>query len=75
MKPEECPETAPCIACGKALKDWTVGNNQPYDALEFATRGHFPSSIFDGQPGELIVNVCGDCLLAGAKAGRVLHRD
>lgn len=75
MAREYSPETIPCICCGKPLKDWSHDNNQPYDSLEFATRGHFPSSLFDGQPGEMIVNICDDCLKAAAKIGRVLHRD
>lgn len=74
MRREDYPEAIPCLCCGKPLRDWSGDNNQPFDALEFATRGHFPSVIFDGQPGELIVNVCDDCLLAGARAGRVLKR-
>ncbi|MBX9846117.1 MAG: hypothetical protein K2Z80_30370 [Xanthobacteraceae bacterium] len=68
------PPTIPCLCCGKPLKDWSYGNNQPFDALEFATRGHYPSSIFDGQPGELVINVCDRCLLEGAAAERVLRR-
>ena len=64
----------PCFRCGKRLKDWSAGNNQPFDALEFTTRGHYPSSLFDpGDASELVVNLCDDCVRAGAVEGRVFR--
>ncbi|HZQ14058.1 MAG TPA: hypothetical protein VFB31_14735 [Pseudolabrys sp.] len=56
------------------MKDWSWGNNQPFDALVFSSRGHYPSALFDDGSGELIVNICDDCLRAGAAEGRVLKR-
>ena len=67
------PDTIPCICCGRSLKDWSAGNNQPIHGLEFAAAGHYPSSIWDNGSGELIVNICDPCLLEGARAGRVLR--
>ena len=64
-----------CFHCGKPLKDWSWGTNQPFDAVEFSARGHYPSALFDpGDGSELVVNLCDDCLRAGAAAGRVLRR-
>ncbi len=74
MRPEDYPETIPCICCGKPLRDWSAGTNQPFEALELATGGHYPSAIYDDGSGELVVNICDPCLLAGAQAGRVLKR-
>jgi hypothetical protein len=68
------PDTIPRICCGRSLKDWSAGNNQPIHGLEFAAAGHYPSSIHDNGNGELVVNICDPCLLAGAQAGRVLKR-
>jgi hypothetical protein len=68
------PNTIACLCCGKPLKDWSMGNNQPIGGLEFAAAGHYPSSIHDDGSGDLIVNVCDDCLLTAAKDGRVLKR-
>lgn len=68
------PDTIPRICCGSPLQDWSAGNNQPIHGLEFAAAGHYPSSIWDNGSGELIVNICDPCLLAGAQAGRVLKR-
>jgi hypothetical protein len=71
----EYPDTVPCFSCGKPLKDWSHGNNQPFDAVEFAARGHYPSALWDPSDGsELVVNLCDDCLCAGAASGRVLRR-
>jgi len=73
---QDYPEAMiPCFSCGKRLKDWSAGNNQPFNALEFSTYGHFPSSLFDpGDASELVVNLCDDCLRAGAMQRRVLRR-
>ena len=75
-KRHDYPDTMiPCFRCGKPLKDWSAGNNQPFDALEFSSYGHYPSSLFDpGDASELVVNLCDDCIRAGATQGRVLRR-
>lgn len=76
MRREQYPEAViGCFRCGKPLRDWSWGNNQPFDAVEFSSRGHYPSGLFDpGDGSELVVNLCDECLRAGATEGRVLRR-
>ena len=72
---DDYPDTVPCFRCSKPLTDWSGGNNQPFDAVEFAAGGHYPSALWDpGDGSELVVNLCDGCLRAGAADGRVLRR-
>ena len=67
-----CP--APCLICAKALRNFAdEGGNPPLGGLEFVTRGHYGSRLFDQQAGSLIINICDDCLEDAAEKGRVLH--
>jgi len=64
----------PCICCKKELGNIDPKGNQPSGGLEFTTRGHYGSTVFDPVVGIafLAVNVCDECLVAEAQAGRVL---
>lgn len=58
-------KTFPCIICHKVLENVLddLKDNQPYNALEFVTRGHYGSTYFDPMNGDkLIVNICDDCV-------------
>jgi hypothetical protein len=65
----------PCIICGRPLQDETGGNNQPVGGLAFQCWGHWPSAVFDAEPGWLEVNICEPCLHTAVKRRRVLHGD
>lgn len=70
-------ESLPCIVCRKPLEDAMPDpshGNQPYPGLEFLTGGHYGSTIFDMDPGHLVVNICDDCLTAASAEGIVRHR-
>lgn len=70
-------ESLPCIVCRKALKDAFPGpsqGNQPYPGLEFTTPGHYGSTIFDMEPGRLVVNICDDCITKASGDHLVRHR-
>lgn len=70
-------ESLPCIVCRRALED-AIPNpsqgNQPYPGLEFTTGGHYGSTIFDLEPGVLVVNVCDDCVTSASREGLVRLR-
>ncbi len=61
----------PCIICGRPLPDETGGNNQPVGGLAFQCWGHWPSAVFDAEPGWLEVNICEPAV----ERRRVLHSD
>jgi hypothetical protein len=63
----------PCIVCGRELEDEFAGNNQPVRGLAFQSYGHWPSSVFDGGPGWLEINVCEPCMKSAAERHRILH--
>ena len=65
----------PCIMCGRPLADESACNNQPVAGLAFQCFGHWPSAIFDAQPGWLEVNICEPCLHTAVERRRVLHGD
>ena len=65
----------PCILCGRELEDELAGNNQPIAGLAFQSWGHWPSAIFDNNPGWLEINICEPCLHTAAERQRVLHGD
>jgi hypothetical protein len=63
-------ESLPCIVCRKVLEDAVdppSQGNQPYPGLEFTTHGHYGSTIFDMEPGILVVNICDDCVTAASR--------
>lgn len=67
----------PCIACRKPLEDAMPDpsqGNQPYPGLEFTSRGHYGSTIFDMEPGALVVNVCDECVTVASRDGLVRRR-
>ena len=68
-----CP--APCTLCGGVLEDESGGNNQPVLGLALECRGHWPSTIFDAEPGWLEINICEPCLRTATERKRVLHGD
>jgi hypothetical protein len=65
----------PCIICGRPLKDESGGNNQPVEGLAFQCEGHWPSAVFDAEPGWLEINICEPCLHNAVERQRVLHGD
>jgi hypothetical protein len=65
----------PCIICGRPLQDETGGNNQPVGGQAFQCWGHWPSAVFDAEPGWLEVNICEPCLHTAVEWRRVLHGD
>jgi hypothetical protein len=70
-------ESLPCIVCRKRLEDVFEGptrGNQPYAGLEFLGYGHYGCTIFDMEPGQLIVNICDDCLTLASADSLVRHR-
>lgn len=72
----------PCVKCGKPLiqVDVTAAVNQPYGGTEFATVGHYGSTIHDEltEPSEprmeLVVNICDTCILRAVEAGVIQSR-
>ena len=46
---------------------------QPYQATIFTAEGQYGSTVFDGEPGYLEINVCDDCLVTEARAGHVVQ--
>jgi hypothetical protein len=64
-----------CIICGRALENWSGGDNQPVGGLAFQCSGHWPSAVFDAEPGWLEINICERCLHRAAARKRVLHGD
>jgi hypothetical protein len=66
--------TPPCIICEKPLSSFDEEGNQPNDGLEFFTRGHYGSTVFDPMDGSgLAINVCDDCLTKAAEKQHVLE--
>lgn len=67
----------PCIVCEQQLEEAPLGGsvNQPWGATAFASRGHWGSTAFDGEPGYLEINVCTPCLATAGERGRVYHFD
>ena len=70
----------PCFVCGKQLAPAIPPEvrirkdaNQPYAGTAFTSHGHYGSTVFDPMgPGTILeLNICDDCLRAGAE--RVLH--
>lgn len=72
-EPSVCP--VPCTLCGRELEDESGGNNQPVFGLAFQCWGHWPSAIFDAEPGWLEINICEPCLHTATERKRVLHGD
>lgn len=70
-RPTDC--LVPCMICGKPLQDESAGNNQPIGGLPFQCVGHWPSAIFDAEPGWLEINICESCLHSAVERRRVLH--
>lgn len=71
------PQSLPCIVCRAALEDAMPNpshGNQPYPGLEFETSGYYGSTIFDMQPGSLIVNICDACVTRASADGIVRLR-
>lgn len=78
--------TLPCIVCHAELPgvddEFYKRNpdgqpdhitNQPYGGLAFTSGGHYGGTRFDPMDGSFLeVNICDDCLMSAAKAGRVL---
>lgn len=54
----------PCFVCGTTLLNaFPHSENQPQEASEFRTYGHYGSTFWDSFDGEqLVLNVCDDCL-------------
>ena len=74
---EKVTSSLPCIKCGKQLKDALSDpshGNQPYPGLEFMSQGHYGSTVFDLDPGYLIVNICDECIVSSSEAGLVRFR-
>lgn len=66
-----------CIVCQKPLEevDALDGHFYPYDGLEFITRGHYGSTVFDPVVVEgafLRVCICDKCIVKGIKSGQVI---
>lgn len=71
----ERPKSAlPCICCKRELGNIAPEGNQPIGGLEFKTGGHYGSTVFDPVVGStfLAINVCDECLVTEAQAGRIL---
>lgn len=66
---------APCLICGQPLQDESGGNNQPVGGVAFQCGGHWPSAVFDAEPGWLEINICEPCLHSAVERRRVLHGD
>jgi hypothetical protein len=62
-----------CIICGRELENWSGGDNQPVGGLAFQCSGHWPSAVFDAEPGWLEINICERCLRRAVARRRVLH--
>lgn len=54
----------PCFICGKRLLNAVAeSENQPREATEFRTYGHYGSTFWDTCSGEeLVLNMCDECL-------------
>lgn len=54
----------PCFKCGKTVENvFEDAINQPYQATEFHTYGHYGSTFWDPMDEvRLVLNVCDDCL-------------
>lgn len=65
----------PCLICRRDLHNFDPPMNHPMRGLEFTTPGHYGSRLFDMDSGDLVVNICDDCLEIAAIEGRVLHRE
>lgn len=75
-KPPPFKKTPPCLVCGARLESVFWGANQPNDGLEFTSKGHYGSTVFDpGDGSYLAVNICDPCLLVARKKRRVLYCD
>jgi hypothetical protein len=70
----------PCVKCNKPLINTDEGDdNQPYVGTEFASCGHYGSTIhdavaMDGIYLELVVNLCDTCILRAVEAGVIQSR-
>lgn len=74
---EKVERSLPCIVCRKSLEDALPEpshGNQPYSGLEFLAGGHYGSTIFDMEPGQLVVNICDDCVTLASANGIVRRR-
>lgn len=68
----EC--AAKCIVCKTTLRNFEEdGFNHPMGGLEFTTRGHYGSAVFDPMDGtHLSINICDGCLRRAGEEGNVL---
>jgi len=57
-------DALPCFVCGNPLLNvFEQSENQPEEATEFRSYGHYGSTFWDSMDGEQIVlNICDDCL-------------
>lgn len=67
----------PCIVCGKQLENsepvGSTERNQPLDGTAFSTHGHYGSTFFDPQDGQMLeITVCDECL--GKHKDKILWR-
>lgn len=65
----------PCFRCGKEMRRVTDGGHelQPEHGLHFDTTGAYGTTAFDPMDGSsLNIIVCDECIVAGAREGRVM---
>ena len=74
-KPEPIEAPVPCFGCGKAL-EWIfkdsseedeLPTNQSWGAVLFTSPGNFGSQAYDDGYRHLEINICDECLVAGAE--------
>ncbi len=59
-----------CIVCNHPLPNVAEGYNQPQGGTEFATSGHYGSTVTDDVDGtQHVINVCDGCLLIAMARG------
>ena len=68
MKP-----SLPCVVCGTWLENYRGSTeNHPMRGVEFVTRGHYGSAVFDPPDGSrMIANICDECLKTAKTLKRV----
>lgn len=63
-----------CFKCNKDLENFDKDGNHPLDGVEFSSRGHYGSSIWDPMDGsQLIINICDQCVKTGSEQNTVLR--
>lgn len=66
---------AGCFVCHKRLVNFQPRGNHPLAGVEFETKGHYGSTIFDPMSGQkLLINICDECLSRGLSEHRVIHQ-